>query len=797
MKHGFYVYIETITEWQGRRTAQQAIDYITDDHDSKRLANINEEMIAYICRLDPGYKTEHEGGKVPLVGHGAVKDIADFEVLNWEFNQSTIPNDVRGTKGYKSITLTLPKEMTLLCETSKSKARDAITRAIEPTLEESYPNKKLVAVSAMHTRNEAGDPHVNVHLLVAKTVQDKTTGQLHSINNNDKYGDLGSKEEARMKRAWKREITKELEKEFNVEIRFTKKGKCKISTPDGLKIHSLTLPTLSEKQRAWEIANGPEIDTWNGLADNFKINLMDAKILEVARKVPFTRGNFLAVFPSFEKHYVIDKRIETLKKHKYLDEDLKPTEAFIRHAKAKFGHRPDFKQIKEDVDNILGKMIEKAKDENPESLEELVAKIFTTPLQVAMESYARIAERIERLDPTPTASKMIEARWVDSRKQITPELAQWSETVHEHAKVIKETKEKSENLPSAIKKQFLENRDFIATNLRKRATKELFKAAKSLRNPLLQEHNTLLSSLVEDRNLHKDMQTKIEKLTKRRDQDLDFAGDWQKPYITKHYQVQITELKRTSEKLGSEITRKTARALRIEKIILEKFKKFTKTDNRHGNLYLPPEIAQRMYDQIFKAKSSLKDYLSGKSDNLSQDCIWVRRGFKVMEILGYKEVETLKPIMVAGLEQRLMQENAQRKTPQYMALATAKAKEIGKVLYAAEQLFTFNKPNLPRLLAGTSVEREVSLMIARLTALGIEAPDLSNINPSTFTAICKSDERLLRLTTEGSAFMMDWQYKDNKTYEIALERFTSPQLGKSTAKVVSQPKTQEMDKSHT
>jgi len=792
MKHGFYVRIKTITEWQGRQTAQQAIDYITDDHDSKRLGNINDEMIAYICRLDPGYKTEHEGGKVPLIGHGSVKHLTDFKELNWEFNQSTIPADVRGTKGYKTITLTLPKEMTLLCETNKRKAREAITRAIEPTLLESYPGQKVVAVSAMHTRNEAGDPHVNVHLLIGKTVLNEATGKLYSINNNDIYGDLGSKEEARMKRAWKREITKELEIEFNVKIKISKKGKCRIYTPDGLELPSLKLPTSSEKKRAYEIAKGPEIDSWNGLADNFKINLMDAKILEVARKAPLTKENFLAVFPSFEKHYVIDKRIETLKQHRYLDEDLKPTEAFIRHAEAKFGHRPDFKQIKEDVDNILGKLIEKTKDENPGVLEELVAKIFANPLQVAIETNEKIAERIERLDPSPTALQTIEAHWVDTRKQITPELAKWTETEHEHAQHLKDTREKSENLPPNTKKRYLEDRNLVATRLHQRAKKEKESAAASLKNPILKEHNTLLSTLVEDRELHQAIQAKIEKLSERRDKELDFAAEWEYPYIIKHYQVQIAELTRTSAKLRSEITRKTARALGMERKIPEKFKTYAKTENQPRNIYLPPEAAQKLHDQIYRSKTSLKEYLSARSPQLSKECIWLRRGFKVMEILGHSDVNMLKPIMMVGMEQKLLQGYVQRNLPNYMALPTAKAREMGKILFEAEHFFMFSRPNLPKLLSGTSVEPRVNLMIARLRVLGIQYPDLSKINSSDFIAICDSDERLWRLTSPGSAYMMDWQYQNNEKYEIALKRFPSPQLESP-----SPEKAQEMSYSNT
>jgi hypothetical protein len=773
LKHGFYVYMETISDEGGKRTVQQAIDYITDDHDSKRLGNINDQMIAYICRIDPGYKTEHEGGKVPLIGHGVLTDVTGITALTWEFNEATVPADRRGKKGYKSVTLTLPKELTLVCETDKAKARAAITRAIDATLPHAYPHKRLHAVSAMHTRNEAGDPHINVHLLIAKTVKDERTGKRHSINNLDMYEDNTLDDAERMKIAWKREIVKELEIEFNIQIEFTKNHKCKVTAYDGLELEPLTRATERERQRAWEMANAPQIELSNGMKAPFKINIIDAKILEVARIAPLTKENFLAVFPKYEEKWIIDKRIETLQKVYYLDKNLKPTTRFLEHAKSQFGNNPEWKQIKEDVDNILGKLVDKVKEENPSALPTIIEQIFTNPLKLAVENSPALAERVKRLEPTPITLDKIQARWVDMRKQITPELKTWASKVHEHARFVLKTKKNSETMPYNTKMDYIANMRPMAIRLKKESKKEYSKAVRSLEHPLLKGHNTLVTTLTEDRKLYKSIQRKIEQLETQRDNTLFLAGEHQKPFIIKYFKVQLDELTRTAIKLRGEINQKQAKALRIEVTIPENSKTFTKTTTKPGSLAVPPDLAQRMYQQIFHGRTTLEDYLGEKSPLIGQHLTSLRRGYKVLEILGYKEAETLRTIMTGGLDKLLLKQHIQHKTPKDLAMATIKAQEIGSILTKAEFFYIYQKSKIPATMLGTKAEPKVALLFARLNALGAECPDLSKLTSPKFMQICDSDERLRRLTSEGASYMMDWQYKNNELYDVALGRFAS------------------------
>ena len=56
--------------------------------------------MAYIARLDPGWKQELEGGRVALVGLGALRGCSDQAVLAREFEDACQPfHDRRGARG--------------------------------------------------------------------------------------------------------------------------------------------------------------------------------------------------------------------------------------------------------------------------------------------------------------------------------------------------------------------------------------------------------------------------------------------------------------------------------------------------------------------------------------------------------------------------------------------------------------------------------------------------------------------------------------------------------------------------
>jgi hypothetical protein len=56
--------------------------------------------------MDPGWKTDLEGGRVPLVGFGTAAGLPDEAKIATAFDESCVPGDPRGTTGYKTLTLT-------------------------------------------------------------------------------------------------------------------------------------------------------------------------------------------------------------------------------------------------------------------------------------------------------------------------------------------------------------------------------------------------------------------------------------------------------------------------------------------------------------------------------------------------------------------------------------------------------------------------------------------------------------------------------------------------------------------
>ena len=287
-------------------TPQQALDYLTDDHDSKRIASCSLEEIDYISRVNPGYKADLEGGRVPLEGHGRCSGLEEKEMVR-AFLDSCIPNHrdslgrkTTATEGYKSHTLTLPKELSLMAESNPQKAYRAMNKAISETLSLAYPDKDYAAVSAIHRRNNEAEIHFHAHVLVGKFARDRATGKTHSLNNAKMMGG-NARESARLKSAWTKAINRELAKEFQIGIKLERQGKITLTMPDGRNIE----PINRASRREIEKAIAPQITYTDKHGTEktkaFPLTSMDAKILETASrekgKSGWNREAFLRAFP--------------------------------------------------------------------------------------------------------------------------------------------------------------------------------------------------------------------------------------------------------------------------------------------------------------------------------------------------------------------------------------------------------------------------------------------------------------------------------------------------------------------
>jgi len=81
-------YVKVVTRSSGgsaKGTPRRAIDYITDRHGARRDPAHSQAELRYIARLGEGWKTDLEGGRVPLVGFGTLAGVEDAEELASRF----------------------------------------------------------------------------------------------------------------------------------------------------------------------------------------------------------------------------------------------------------------------------------------------------------------------------------------------------------------------------------------------------------------------------------------------------------------------------------------------------------------------------------------------------------------------------------------------------------------------------------------------------------------------------------------------------------------------------------------
>jgi len=241
----YYVRVATRGSAQ-KGTPRQALNYITDGHDARRDASYSDA----ISRMDPGCKTDLEGGRVPLVGFGVLAGERDENQLANRFEDACQPyHDIRGTIGYKSITLTLPKELSLYAESHREKAKEAISAAVQTALDRAFPGLRYPAVAAIHTRNQVGEIHYYVLVLVGKFARDIKTARMVSLNSQ--AGGNGPGRVREMKIGWQEGIEREFLQRLQLGIeQKTPRSPVALVLPDGSRLEPLNRESrrLLEKQ---------------------------------------------------------------------------------------------------------------------------------------------------------------------------------------------------------------------------------------------------------------------------------------------------------------------------------------------------------------------------------------------------------------------------------------------------------------------------------------------------------------------------------------------------------------------
>lgn len=412
-------YLKVATRGAGARakgSPRQALRYITDGHDARRDPGYSDGELRYIARMGEGWKTELEGGRVPLAGFGELAGLGDEAEMRRRFDEACqARHDRRATTGYRSFTLTVPKEVSLFAEGSREKAREAFHAAAAAALEAIYGGKKYVAVGAVHTRNEAGEVHHHIHVLVAKFATDKATGRVMSIST--KSGGSTKDQLRRFKAAWKVAVDREMKERLGLGIE--QRAPMTAPTlvlPDGGRLDPLNRE--SRRQLEKDLAAMVEIPASDGSTPlRFRLTAMDDRIFEVAAG---GRGwdarAFSDAFPRearFASRY--EKRVETLKAAGYLTAEGRPTRQFRIHFSVRQGvPAPELQRLRLDLASRADR-----KERRMRSAGVAPPKRPPPDLWGALDRYEAIRRRVERLGLTREDVRRIEKE--AARRKPTPE----------------------------------------------------------------------------------------------------------------------------------------------------------------------------------------------------------------------------------------------------------------------------------------------------------------------------------------------------------------------------------------
>jgi hypothetical protein len=332
-------------------TPGQALDYITDAHDAERDPTYSHAELTYIARLDPGWKADLEGGRIPLVGLGGLRACDDQAALARGFEAACQPyHDRRGSTGYLSYTFTMPKELSLVAEGHPQKSREAMYAAVQRALDLAFDGMDYKAVTTVHTRNEAGEVHYHAHVLIGKFASSQKNGRTYSLNSRS-GGNTGKLRLKALKQGWKDALDVEVRERLGVVVQQgVPYGRPALTLRDGTYVPPLNRESrrLLDKHlsvRVSEPGPGGSIKT-----RNFRWTNMDHAIYELAagkRGQGWSREAFCDHFPKLAsrlKSY--EARVATLKRIGYLTADGHVSEAFTIHFRAHTGDHPELQRLR-------------------------------------------------------------------------------------------------------------------------------------------------------------------------------------------------------------------------------------------------------------------------------------------------------------------------------------------------------------------------------------------------------------------------------------------------------------------
>jgi hypothetical protein len=290
------------------------------------------------------------------VGFGELAPHTDQKQLAIKFEEACIPSHSKcATTGYKSITLTVPKEVSLFAEGHREEAKAAINAAVKNALDRAFPGFRYSAVAAIHTRNQVGEIHYHVHVLVAKFAKQVGTEKTFSLSSKG-GGNTGRARLNDMKLGWQDGIEKEFRERLRLGIeQKTSRSPVSLLLPDGERLE----PLNRDSRRVLEKQLSPVYTeaTPEGFAvtRHFRWSAMDDRIFEIASGGRGESGWSLAAFkehfPDHAKYSArYEARVRTLQSIGYLTGDLKIASPFRLHFAAHHGVlTPELQRVRIDL----------------------------------------------------------------------------------------------------------------------------------------------------------------------------------------------------------------------------------------------------------------------------------------------------------------------------------------------------------------------------------------------------------------------------------------------------------------
>jgi hypothetical protein len=423
-------YVRCATRSSGasaKGTPEQALRYITDAHDAERDPTYSRDELRYIARLDPGWKTDLEGGRLRLVGLGQLYGVDDQTVLARAFQRACLPyHDIRGVTGYLSYTFTMPKEVSLLAEGHRVRARQAMYAALQAALDSAFPNKSYKAVATVHARNESGEVHYHAHVLIGKFARDTVRGRVYSLNSRA-GGNTGRARVETLKKAWKQHLDAQLKRLLGLEVTQS----ASFARPSLTLRNGSQVPPLNRDSRRMldkhfctqiveRMSQGPTT------IRTFRWTKLDETIYELAsaRDVAgWSKEAFLELLPELKTRLKLyEARARTLENIGYLTPEGGISDAFDLHYRVHKGDdHPELQRLRADLHEAAGRPME-TPPTRPAGAAPVTPTADTPDLDLwmAMHRHKQLVKRLERLGIPPEEFKRLERD--AQRHRPTPEV---------------------------------------------------------------------------------------------------------------------------------------------------------------------------------------------------------------------------------------------------------------------------------------------------------------------------------------------------------------------------------------